>query len=450
MTRDRRILLTRLSVDSGVVLGAFLTAYALRQWELIASLRFPIQPITYYLPVLLVGVPLFGIVIHSAGLYEPVILAGAPPAQLRLIRAVAGWAVVLAFLIFLIDRDPSRFLILLWVILAASAVPLARSLLGRWEIRWWRVSPARTLLVTSSGAHAARTAPAALFPAETTIGHLTLPPETTFDRALPRLVETIRETKPSDVVLAVPSLSPLEACGLLTISAPGGGLRYWVPASLFPLLPQRLPVLLPLHEYAPMDAQASRRGAWRWGGKRAADLLLALSVLPFAGVLGAIITLGILTDSGGPVLFWHTRVGRNGRLFRMPKFRTMQADTPSAADAPRSGADTRVTRVGRWLRRWSLDELPQIWSVLRGEMSWVGPRPEMPHLVAQWSPALRAVRHRVRPGLTGLWQIMGRKELPLREHPEYDLFYVANLSFAVDFMICLQTIPHVLRGRGAF
>lgn len=183
--------------------------------------------------------------------------------------------------------------------------------------------------------------------------------------------------------------------------------------------------------------------------KRAFDLIfgtaLATLLLPLAGLFAIIIRL----DSPGPVLFVHERVGRGGKPFRMYKFRTMRVDADPYAPAPENQQDDRVTRFGRFLRRTSLDEMPQVLNVLRGEMSLVGPRPEMPFIAEGYSPWQRA-RLSVKPGLTGLWQVAGRKNLPLHHNLEYDYHYVKNQSLALDVEIMARTVPAVLLGRGAY
>ena len=127
----------------------------------------------------------------------------------------------------------------------------------------------------------------------------------------------------------------------------------------------------------------------------------------------------------------------------------MTADAPAYAVAPNDLDDPRVTRFGRFLRRWSLDELPQLVNVLTGAMSLVGPRPEMPFLVEQYEPWQRH-RLTVRPGLTGFWQVVGRKELPLHSHLEYDLYYVRHREWFLDLVILARTLPAVVSRRGAF
>lgn len=161
------------------------------------------------------------------------------------------------------------------------------------------------------------------------------------------------------------------------------------------------------------------------------------------------IALLIKGDSQGPVFFAQDRVGRNGRRFRIWKYRTMLTSAPTYAVAPTEEMDPRITRFGRWLRKTSLDELPQLLNVLRGDMSIVGPRPEMPFIVDQYEPWQRR-RLDVKPGLTGLWQVIGRKNLPLHLNMQYDLYYIKNQSILLDIEILLRTIPAVLKGKGAF
>jgi lipopolysaccharide/colanic/teichoic acid biosynthesis glycosyltransferase len=183
--------------------------------------------------------------------------------------------------------------------------------------------------------------------------------------------------------------------------------------------------------------------------KRVCDLLVTLLLLVVLGPLMLVIALLIRRQMGPPALFHQVRVGHQGQEFTMLKFRTMHRETEAYAPSPTAAADQRVTPLGRWLRKYSLDELPQLLNVLRGEMSLVGPRPEMPFIVAQYEPWQRK-RLDAMPGLTGLWQILGRKDLPLRENIEYDFYYIRNQSLLLDLAIFLRTIPIVLFGKGAY
>lgn len=194
--------------------------------------------------------------------------------------------------------------------------------------------------------------------------------------------------------------------------------------------------------------------------KRVFDLLLAsLAVIVLAPVMAAI-ALATKLDTPGPIIFKQRRVGENGKHFMMFKFRTMVADAERQIEEkiaqgarldevykPRD--DARVTRAGRLLRRTSLDELPNLFNVLKGEMSLVGPRPELPWMVERYEPWQRK-RLAVAPGMTGWWQINGRSDLPLHHNVHYDLYYIQNYSPLLDMIILLKTIWIVLRGKGAY
>jgi lipopolysaccharide/colanic/teichoic acid biosynthesis glycosyltransferase len=171
-----------------------------------------------------------------------------------------------------------------------------------------------------------------------------------------------------------------------------------------------------------------------------AALLLALS-LPLLAAAAALIRL----TAGGPVLFSQQRVGLNGRPFSIHKLRTMLPDAPPQAPHPRRADDPRITLVGRVLRRLSIDELPQLWNVLRGEMSLVGPRPEMPFVVDEYD-AIQRQRLAVKPGITGLWQISADRAFRIHDNVHYDLYYVEHRSFSLDVAILLMT-PFVLLAR---
>jgi len=194
--------------------------------------------------------------------------------------------------------------------------------------------------------------------------------------------------------------------------------------------------------------------------KRAMDFVLALLALVLCAPLMALIALLIKLDSPGPVLFAQVRVGRGGRLFTLYKFRSMRlgAEAEQAALLDRNEAtgplfkirdDPRLTRVGRWLRRLSLDELPQFYNILRGEMSLVGPRPPVPAEVEQYED-WHHKRLEVAPGVTGLWQVSGRSDLTFDEMVMLDLFYAENWTLGLDLKILLRTIPTVIMGTGAY
>ena len=205
-------------------------------------------------------------------------------------------------------------------------------------------------------------------------------------------------------------------------------------------------------------------GAWPMPGrpsaKRALDLGLTLAILAVAWPVLVLIALAVALSSPGPVFFRQTRVGLGGATFEMIKFRSMYRDAEARraellAQSDRDGIclklrhDPRVTPVGRILRRWSLDELPQILNVLKGDMSLVGPRPALVEEVSRY-PERAHQRHRVKPGITGLWQVSGRADVSFDDMVEMDISYARSVSLRGDLAILLRTIPAVLSGRGAY
>ncbi|MBK5926134.1 UDP-phosphate galactose phosphotransferase [Rhodobaculum claviforme] len=194
--------------------------------------------------------------------------------------------------------------------------------------------------------------------------------------------------------------------------------------------------------------------------KRALDVTLSGAALVALAPLLALTALAIRLDSRGPVLFRQTRVGRDGRPFTILKFRSMHIDAEARraallAQSDREGIcfkarhDPRITRVGRILRRFSIDELPQILNILRGEMSIVGPRPALPEEVAAY-PARALGRLTVKPGLTGIWQVSGRAEIGFDRMVDMDLAYARSRSFLLDLVLIAMTFRAVVSGRGAY
>ncbi len=157
----------------------------------------------------------------------------------------------------------------------------------------------------------------------------------------------------------------------------------------------------------------------------------------------------IVADSGLPVLFRQIRVGQGGREFGMYKFRSMVKNAAALGPYFTADIDPRITRVGRFIRRTSIDELPQLINVLKGDMSLVGPRPELPWLVEKYEPWQRK-RFAVPQGITGWWQVNGRSDNPMHLHTDQDLYYIQHYSWWLDIEILWRTVAVVLRGRGAY
>jgi lipopolysaccharide/colanic/teichoic acid biosynthesis glycosyltransferase len=218
---------------------------------------------------------------------------------------------------------------------------------------------------------------------------------------------------------------------------------------------------------------------WLWAGeeaappgpayrpaKRALDVILSAVLLALAAPLLGVLAVIVRMESPGPAFYRQTRVGRHGRPFAMYKLRTMRSGAdaqlheqvqPLVGGPPRRGPqfvyklpnDPRITRVGRILRKTSLDELPQFLNVLRGEMSLVGPRPELPEVIVHYE-TWQLARLALPPGITGWWQINGRSNHPMHLSTEYDLHYLRQASFAFDLVILARTVGAVVRGTGAF
>jgi exopolysaccharide biosynthesis polyprenyl glycosylphosphotransferase len=194
--------------------------------------------------------------------------------------------------------------------------------------------------------------------------------------------------------------------------------------------------------------------------KRVMDLVVVALVSIPAAFITVVTAAAVRLESPGPAFFWQERIGYRGRPFKMAKFRSMVVGAEEQREMlqPYNEAtgpifkirqDPRTTRVGRFIRRLSLDELPQLYNVLIGEMSLVGPRPPLPDEVEQYQP-WHLQRLEVRGGITGLWQVSGRSDLTFDEQCLLDIYYIENWSLAMDLRIILQTIPHVLFGRGAY
>lgn len=209
-----------------------------------------------------------------------------------------------------------------------------------------------------------------------------------------------------------------------------------------------------------LDLRASAIDDYQRMIKRAFDLFFGSIALLLALPFMALSALMVFLEDGSPVLFRQKRVGENGRLFEMLKFRTMlrnaeqQQSQVGKRDADgniihKSKEDPRITKAGRFLRRFSLDELPQFINVVRGDMSLVGPRPEMPYLVEKYQPWQRK-RFAIPPGITGWWQVNGRSDKPMHLHTEDDLYYIQNYSVFFDIQILVRTVWVVLVGKGSY
>lgn len=173
-------------------------------------------------------------------------------------------------------------------------------------------------------------------------------------------------------------------------------------------------------------------------GKYLIDFVAAFFLILIFSPLMILISILTKLSSRGPIFFSHQRVGYRNRLFIIYKFRSLHVDTPSYSEKPDSNEDIRITSIGKWIRKTSLDELPQLFNVLKGDMSLVGPRPEMPFLAEKYED-WENQRHLVRPGMTGLWQLSPGRRGSIRDGISVDIEYIENLSLWNDIKILLRT-----------
>jgi len=270
--------------------------------------------------------------------------------------------------------------------------------------------------------------------------------------------EVIQQRGVDDVVMALPG-SAHQRLNQVVSELHDLPVRVWIIPDYFSLTLHRAAV----EDFAglPMlDIRAPALSEYQRMLKRAFDLVVVILSLPLVLPVMGVIALAIKLDSRGPVLYRAQRAGENGRVFTMYKFRTMIVGAASmngkvgytngdGQHVHKVRNDPRVTRMGRFLRRSSLDELPQIINVLEGSMSLVGPRPEMPELVEKYEPWQRK-RFTVPQGITGWWQINGRSDRPMHLNTQDDLYYVQHYSLWLDLQILARTAWSVLRGKGAY
>jgi exopolysaccharide biosynthesis polyprenyl glycosylphosphotransferase len=271
-------------------------------------------------------------------------------------------------------------------------------------------------------------------------------------------LDVVLDKRATGVIVATTAIDA-DTCNDLARELVEAGVHVELSSTLRDVASQRL-LVRPLGRYPVVCLEPVRRAGWRGMAKRTWDVVLATVGVVVLSPFMALAAILIKLDSPGPVLFRQQRIGKDGELFTLYKFRTMAVDAElrlseleqeNEADGPlfKIRNDPRVTRVGRLLRRFSIDELPQLWNVLRGEMSMVGPRPALPSEAAKWAPRLRQ-RLRVKPGLTGMWQVNGRSSTSFEQYERLDLYYVDNWSLITDAMIIIRTIPILLRGKGAY
>jgi len=266
----------------------------------------------------------------------------------------------------------------------------------------------------------------------------------------------LRDEAVDEVIVAGPR-SMFAALGPVVGACAEAGVPFTMLTDLFgDYLPA--PRVTSFDQHGALSFKPVHHNAGKLAVKRAIDVVGAGTGLLIAAPVLALAALSIRLTSSGPILFRQTRCGVNGRPFEITKLRTMCVDAESQLDQVlhlnemdgpvfKVAEDPRITGVGRWLRRYSLDEIPQLLNVIRGDMSLVGPRPALPHEVAQYETSERR-RLSMRPGLTCLWQVGGRNDVDFDEWVKLDIEYIDSWSLRTDFKILLRTVPTVLSGTG--
>ncbi|MBM3498410.1 MAG: sugar transferase [Armatimonadetes bacterium] len=454
---ERNHLLLLVLSDAAACVLAVLTAYLLRAYtpELLRpQLKHSLLMYLRTLPAIL---PLWLVTFESLGLYR--VSRAVPPLHdlTDSLRAVTLATLLIAAVSFLSHTDYSRGMLVLFWILALGYVSLGRTLLSDRRARALATGAARSrALVLGCGElgrlvlQRTREHPefgyevVGFVSANGDVGPIDDVPVMTPLAGLPSCVT---EQQIDQVIVAHPGLATPTLMDVIQ-SCEGLPVEFHVISGPFGVLTGQAQVSS-LTDLPTIELPHPSFSLWKEALKRIGDVLGALLLLILLAPLALVLIVLIRRQTGASALFRQERIGRSGRPFTLLKFRSMRPDADPYAEAPRRDDDPRVTPIGRWLRRYSLDELPQLWNVIRGEMSLVGPRPEMPFIVAQYEPWQRR-RLEAKPGLTGLWQILGRKDLPLRENIEYDFYYIRNQSLTLDLVIVLKTVGVVLRGRGAY
>lgn len=394
----------------------------------------------------------------SAGLYRPRRGSGGMGELPAMMRALGNMMIIMMAASYLVEVDYSRLMLFIFVAASLPVAVLLRQAARRAASALAPVAEAPRVLIVGTGELAQRVKRSlerlpgrhpvvmAALRAHPGDGGADLEgvPVAGDLSDLPRLIDSM---KPDEVFFASSRLPRNRILEVIS-SIDSQTVHFRVVSDLFEIsvTPTDLDDLARL----PIIEIGARGGGVLYSAvKRTADILLSLLLIALLSPLLALVYIILALGGKGSPIFRQVRTGRNGRPFTLLKFRTMKPETGEYEVAPVRADDPRITGFGRFLRRTSLDELPQLFNVLGGSMSMVGPRPEMPFIVQGYS-AWQRRRLEVRPGLTGLWQIMGRKDLPLHDNLEYDFYYIRNRSLMLDLAIILRTVATVFRGRGAY
>jgi exopolysaccharide biosynthesis polyprenyl glycosylphosphotransferase len=453
--------------DAAVIgLSSFL-AYALRD---LLGARAVVAPLQNEIPAAIAVLPLWLAILHGFGCYRPHYLNAGGDALRRFMAGTLGGVLALGFASFLLNLQLSRlyvaFLLGLVLVLGGTTRLLIRGFL-QWQRRRGRYL--KRVLVVGTDPEAIETAGAVaavpasgyvvvgfvdddLEPGSPVLGDLSV---------LGRCEEVLALARDLNVGLVLVSPAGVRPGTLreLTVALEGSPVDLAIAPSLFQVVTRRMTVESVGHMPI-LHVDQIRLEGMAAALKRTLDLagslILGLGLVPVMLAAAAAVKL----QDGGAVLFRQARIGRDGLPFTLLKFRTMVPEAEShrrhLSDLNEAGhhffkirQDPRVTSVGRILRKWSIDESPQLWNVLRGDMSLVGPRPPLPEEVEKYEP-WHWRRLRVRPGISGIWQVSGRSHVPFDEAVRMDLFYIENWSLGLDLHLLARTFLAVLGRDGAY
>lgn len=458
-TRKSRLILNRIVLfffDLFCVVAALKLAYAARfSWEWgvrLAPAGKIAVPEEFYFPLQTASVMIWMAVFVINGFYERIHLPFLDDV-LRVAKGVfLGWALVLAGGFLYRGADYSRIVSVL-----TGAFLFVFVLTGRQTARWL----SQRILLKWAGRHRVLVlGKGRLFSSIKRV--LSAHPELNVEgRPMSDLVhfqEWVQAGGVREVYVGDPDVSHSDLVAMAELSEEAGVVFRIVPD----LLELRMGELI-LDESLGLptfQVKSISLHGWTFFYKRTFDILVSLVLLAIGALPLLLLSLLIKWDSPGPVFFRQERVGYKGKIFRIFKFRSMRTDAEDRLEELRHlnerpgplfkiKKDPRVTRVGRWIRRLSIDEIPQIFNVLLGDMSLVGPRPQLPK-EAESNDQWARKRQNVLPGISGLWQVSGRAQLSYEEMIELDVFYIEHWSPGLDLKILLKTIPTVLGRKGAY
>ncbi len=470
--RRKRFGLKALLVAVDTIAGALGIAISLFIFSLVSGTELGVT-----LPIALLSIPVWPAAFAQQGLYHARHLDRRTEELRRLVNAVLVGTVGMAAISVLLQRELSRGWLLLAAISVLATTAIERECV-RQVVRRRRESGrmTRRVVLVGNNAEAEELDRMLSRSAELgyeVVGRVTDNPDAFLAADLDdasessdgpvylggtdQVLEAVRAADASGVIVATTDID-LDTTNRLIRNLTREGIYVELSSSMRDIATRRV-TIRPLGRYPVMAIEPVTRNGWRTVFKRVFDVVASTVALIVLSPIWIAAAIAIRVTSGPGVLFHQTRVGRNGQTFTVYKLRTMvnnaedmlpdlMEHNEAAGPMFKMSDDPRVTKVGGFLRRTSIDELPQLLNVIKGDMSLVGPRPAMPHEAIQWNDDLRE-RLRVQPGITGNWQVNGRFTASLEDYQRLDLYYVDNWSVVTDLVILLKTIPAVLKRNGA-